>query len=183
MLSSLHHKLTFDEFTLDTVRATLLRGDTELSLRRQSFEVLRYLAQHAGTVVSSDDLIEALWSMKPADPTASVGQCIKEIRRAMGDDARWSSKPSLAAATSSWPRSCLAPLPCGRTRLFQHPRWRPPCRTITPQRVKQSRHLRRQPGVDSGRRQACLPSPFPACSSPVSGCSGRGVMQHPVKAQ
>jgi DNA-binding winged helix-turn-helix (wHTH) protein/tetratricopeptide (TPR) repeat protein len=89
MLSSLHHKLTFDEFTLDTVRATLLRGDTELSLRRQSFEVLRYLAQHAGTVVSSDDLIEALWSTKPADPTASVGQCIKEIRRAMGDDARW----------------------------------------------------------------------------------------------
>ena len=58
-------------------------------MRRQSFEVLRYLAEHAGKVVSSDELIEALWSTKPADHTASVGQCIKEIRRAIGDDARW----------------------------------------------------------------------------------------------
>ena len=30
-----------------------------------------------------------LWSSKPADQNASVGQCIKEIRRATGHDARW----------------------------------------------------------------------------------------------
>ena len=89
MLTSPSHKLSFDEFTLDTARCVLLRGAIELSLRRQSFEVLRYLAEHAGKVVSSDELIAALWSTKPADSTASVGQCIKEIRRAIGDEARW----------------------------------------------------------------------------------------------
>jgi DNA-binding winged helix-turn-helix (wHTH) protein/tetratricopeptide (TPR) repeat protein/TolB-like protein len=89
MLTSPSHKLRFDQFTLDTARCVLLRGEIELSLRRQSFEVLRYLAEHAGKVVSSDELIEALWPTKPADHTASVGQCIKEIRRAIGDDARW----------------------------------------------------------------------------------------------
>lgn len=89
MLTSSSHKLSFDDFTLDTARCVLLRGEIELSLRRQSFEVLRYLAEHAGKVISSDELIDALWPTKPADSTASVGQCIKEIRRAIGDDARW----------------------------------------------------------------------------------------------
>jgi DNA-binding winged helix-turn-helix (wHTH) protein len=89
MLSSPAHKVHFDEFTLDSARCVLLRGASELPLRRQSFEVLRYLAEHVGEVVSSDELIEALWSSRPADNNASVGQCIKEIRRAIGDDARW----------------------------------------------------------------------------------------------
>jgi DNA-binding response OmpR family regulator len=48
MLASPSHKLSFVAFTLDTVRCVLLRGEIELSLRRQSFEVLRYLAEHAG---------------------------------------------------------------------------------------------------------------------------------------
>lgn len=89
MLSSPGRRLVFDAFTLDPVRALLLRGDTELSLRRQSLEVLCYLAEHAGKVVSTDELIGALWRTKPADQTGSVGQCIKEIRRALGNDARW----------------------------------------------------------------------------------------------
>jgi DNA-binding winged helix-turn-helix (wHTH) protein/tetratricopeptide (TPR) repeat protein/TolB-like protein len=66
-----------------------MRGASELPLRRQSFEVLRYLAEHAGKVVSNEELIKAVWLSKPADHTSSVGQCIKEIRRAIGDDARW----------------------------------------------------------------------------------------------
>jgi DNA-binding winged helix-turn-helix (wHTH) protein/TolB-like protein len=65
-----------------------MRGSSELSLRRQSFEVLRYLAEHAGKVVSSDELVQAVWASKPADHTSSVAQCIKEIRRALGE-ARW----------------------------------------------------------------------------------------------
>jgi DNA-binding winged helix-turn-helix (wHTH) protein/tetratricopeptide (TPR) repeat protein len=89
MLTSPSHILRFDNFTLDTVRSVLLRAGSELPLRRQSFEVLRYLAEHVSQVVSSDELIEALWSSKPADRRASVGQCIKEIRRAIGHDARW----------------------------------------------------------------------------------------------
>ena len=89
MLASPSRSLAFGQFTLDTVRCVLLRGVSELPLRRQSFEVLRYLVEHVGRVVSSDELIEALWSSKPADHNASVGQCIKEIRRAIGHDARW----------------------------------------------------------------------------------------------
>src|SRR5215468_8439058 len=89
MPTSSPHFLRFDDFTIDTVRCILLKGATELPLRRQSFAVLRYLADHRGEVVSSDQLIAAVWAVKPADHNSSVAQCIKEIRRALGDNGRW----------------------------------------------------------------------------------------------
>jgi DNA-binding winged helix-turn-helix (wHTH) protein/tetratricopeptide (TPR) repeat protein/TolB-like protein len=89
MLASSRQLLRFDSFTIDPVRGTVRRGDAELVLRRQSFEVLQYLAERAHQVVSSEDLTSAIWTARPADHHASVSQCIREIRRAMGDDARW----------------------------------------------------------------------------------------------
>ena len=74
---------------LSTHSGVVRRGDAELTLRRQSFEVLQYLAERAHQVVSSEDLTSAIWTVTPADHHASVSQCISEIRRAMGDDARW----------------------------------------------------------------------------------------------
>src|ERR1051325_4806208 len=81
--------LRFDVFALDPVRGVLLRDGCEVPLRRQSFEVLRYLAENAGRTVVNDELVQAVWVAKPADHSASVAQCIKEIRRALGEDARW----------------------------------------------------------------------------------------------
>jgi DNA-binding winged helix-turn-helix (wHTH) protein/TolB-like protein len=81
--------LRFDAFTLDLSRAILLKGDEQLALRRQSFEVLRHLAEHAGEVVSAEGLIEAVWPVRPAQPEHSVVQCIRDIRRALGEEARW----------------------------------------------------------------------------------------------
>jgi len=90
MRASPHRLLHFAEFTLDAPRGTLLRGDEELPrLRRQSFEVLRYLAEHPRQVISNDMLVEAVWVAKPSRPEWSVGQCIKEIRQTLGTDGRW----------------------------------------------------------------------------------------------
>ena len=81
--------MRFDVFTLDPARGVLLRDGSEVPLRRQSFDVLRYLAENAGRTVSSDELVQSVWVSRPADTAASVGQCIKELRRALGEDARW----------------------------------------------------------------------------------------------
>src|SRR5262245_15289365 len=89
MFTSSSRILRFDVFTLDAVRSVLLRGGAELPLRQQSFDVLRHLAEHQGKVLSSDELVAAVWTSKPADHNASVAQCIREIRQALGDDARW----------------------------------------------------------------------------------------------
>ena len=62
MLASPHRVLRFDVFTLDLTRRVVLRGDQQLTLRRQSFDVLQYLAEHAGVLISKDDLRQAVWS-------------------------------------------------------------------------------------------------------------------------
>jgi pimeloyl-ACP methyl ester carboxylesterase/DNA-binding winged helix-turn-helix (wHTH) protein len=78
--------LGFDIYTLDLQCCSLLRGRDELQLRPKSFDVLRYLAEHAGRVVSKDELIEAVWTDLIVTED-SVVQCIGDIRAALHDDA------------------------------------------------------------------------------------------------
>ena len=183
MLTSRSHRLIFDEFTFDTFRGVLLRGDIELPLRRQSFEVLRYLAEHAGKAVSSDELIDALWLTRPADHTASVGQCIKEIRRAIGDDARWIIK-TVSGRGYEFMAEVAPSAPLLRPDAVSSTSAAPAAmpEQLADCEVKESRRLRPHPRVHFGERSACLPSFCPACSSPVPGRSGRGGTQRPVKA-
>lgn len=76
--------LRFDAFTLDQSRRAVLRGGEELELRSQSFDVLNHLAEHAGQLVSKQDLFTAIWG-GAARTDDSLVQCIKDIRQALGD--------------------------------------------------------------------------------------------------
>ena len=58
-----------------------------VDLRPQSFAVLRYLAEHAGQLVTKDELMQAVWP-GIAVTEDSLVQCIHEIRRALHDDER-----------------------------------------------------------------------------------------------
>ena len=77
--------LCFERFTLDLQRYALLRGQEEIPLRPKSFDVLRYLAEHAGRLVSKEELIQAIWpSISVTDD--SLVQCITDIRKALSDN-------------------------------------------------------------------------------------------------
>jgi DNA-binding winged helix-turn-helix (wHTH) protein/tetratricopeptide (TPR) repeat protein len=76
--------LRFDAFTLDLSRCALLRGDVVVPLRPQAFDMLRYLAERPGTLVSKDELVKAIWR-KPAVSDDSLVKCIRDIREALGD--------------------------------------------------------------------------------------------------
>ncbi|MEZ5537023.1 MAG: alpha/beta fold hydrolase [Thiolinea sp.] len=56
----------------------------ELSLRPQSLRVLQLLAEHAGEVVSKDEIFAAVWRDVVVSDDSLV-QCIGDIRRALGD--------------------------------------------------------------------------------------------------
>jgi DNA-binding winged helix-turn-helix (wHTH) protein/TolB-like protein/Flp pilus assembly protein TadD len=79
--------VTFGEFTLDIARASLLRGGHEIRLRRQAFDVLRYLVAHRGRVVGKDEILSAIWRNVHVTDDSLV-QCVKEIRAALGDSAQ-----------------------------------------------------------------------------------------------
>ncbi|MGD9599400.1 MAG: winged helix-turn-helix domain-containing protein [Steroidobacteraceae bacterium] len=76
--------LSFGECTLDCARGTLLRNDVEVRLRPQSHAVLRYLAEHAGRLVTRAELFSAVWGHTVVTDD-SLTQCLIEIRRALGD--------------------------------------------------------------------------------------------------
>jgi pimeloyl-ACP methyl ester carboxylesterase/DNA-binding winged helix-turn-helix (wHTH) protein len=78
--------LVFGEFSLDLGRATLLHHGSTVPLTPKALSVLEYLAQHAGRLVTKDEFMDRLW------PGVFVGDaalkvCVREIRRALGDDS------------------------------------------------------------------------------------------------
>jgi TolB-like protein/Tfp pilus assembly protein PilF len=74
-------------FTLDLARGCLRRGGEEVHLRPQSYEVLKYLAEHRGRLVSKNQLIEEVWRGR-AVTDGSVGKCIEEVRESLGGQGR-----------------------------------------------------------------------------------------------
>ena len=79
--------LHFDGYHLDLMRCALLRGGEEVRLRPKSFDVLRYIAERAGRVVTKHELFQAVWPGVSVTDDSLV-QCIKEIRAALCDDRR-----------------------------------------------------------------------------------------------
>ena len=54
-------RLVVGDLTIDPVRHTVRRGSREIPLTAKEYELLLYLAQHAGRVVSRAELMEAIW--------------------------------------------------------------------------------------------------------------------------
>lgn len=74
----------FDAFVLDLSRCILLRDGKEVPLQPQAFDMLCYLAEYPGHLLSKNELLDAVW------PDVTVGEdslvkCIKRIREALGD--------------------------------------------------------------------------------------------------
>lgn len=82
-----HRRYSFGEYTLDVDRGALLTNGAEIKLRPQSFEVLRYLVEHRGRLVSKDELLQTVWG-RTVVTEGSLTQCLVDARRAIGDEAR-----------------------------------------------------------------------------------------------
>jgi DNA-binding winged helix-turn-helix (wHTH) protein/TolB-like protein len=77
--------IRFDRFTLDLRRGTLQSGNHDIQLRPKTFALLKLLAQNSGRLVAKDEIADALWP-NVAVTENSVLQCVKELRRALGED-------------------------------------------------------------------------------------------------
>ncbi len=75
----------FGRFVIDLRRGALFADGTERPLRPKSFALLRHLAGRAGQLVGRDEIMEAVWPGTYVTED-SITQCIRDIRRALGDD-------------------------------------------------------------------------------------------------
>jgi non-specific serine/threonine protein kinase len=79
--------LLFGPFRLDQAERRLLRDDEPLALRPKSFDVLAFLAERAGRLVTKRELLDGVWPETfVSDSVLKV--CVREIREILGDDPR-----------------------------------------------------------------------------------------------
>jgi TolB-like protein/DNA-binding winged helix-turn-helix (wHTH) protein/Tfp pilus assembly protein PilF len=75
---------SFKTFRLDTKNHLLWRNGDRVPVAPKGFDVLAYLVEHAGRVVTQDEMLEALWSETYVNPEV-LRKYILEIRKALGD--------------------------------------------------------------------------------------------------
>ncbi len=75
---------SFKTFRLDTENHLLWRNGNRVPVAPKGFDVLAYLVEHAGRVVTQDEMLEALWSETYVNPEV-LRKYILEIRKALGD--------------------------------------------------------------------------------------------------
>ena len=81
------HALTFGPFVLDPVSGLLARDSVPVPLTPRAMQVLEYLAHRPGRLVTKSELLGAAWGGTYVGDGA-LKVCIREIRKALDDDAR-----------------------------------------------------------------------------------------------
>ena len=76
--------LRFGPFELDRANQSLSRDSREIRLAPKAFAVLLHLADHAGSLITKDDLLDAVWGDIHVTDGA-LKRCVVEIRRALQD--------------------------------------------------------------------------------------------------
>src|SRR4029077_6816445 len=74
----------FQSFRLDTADQCLWRGQERVRIPPKAFDVLRYLVENPGRLVTQDELLEALWPETYVNP-AILRKYILDIRKILGD--------------------------------------------------------------------------------------------------
>jgi DNA-binding winged helix-turn-helix (wHTH) protein len=77
-------ELVFEQFRFDPTNQCLWRGAAMIALTPKSYAVLGCLLARPGELVSKDELLDAVWP-DTAVSDASLKVCVREIRRALGD--------------------------------------------------------------------------------------------------
>ena len=78
------HEIGFAPFRLDCNNRQLWRGEQPLALQPKPLAVLQYLAQHAGRLISKEELLQHVWAGTQVTPKA-LTVCIHAIRATLGD--------------------------------------------------------------------------------------------------
>ncbi len=77
----------FGEYEVDAAGTTLRRQGRHIPVPSQSLALLVLLLRQPGVVVSRDSIREAIWPEVTVDFDVSINSVIRNLRRALGDDA------------------------------------------------------------------------------------------------
>jgi adenylate cyclase len=79
-----HQVFRFEGYLLDLTRGCLRTEDRDIELRPKTFELLRYLVENNGRLVSKDEIFGTVWPNVIVTDD-SIKRCVSELRVALGD--------------------------------------------------------------------------------------------------
>src|SRR6516162_7824149 len=80
---------SFHSFRLDTANQCLWRGQERVAIPPKPYDMLRYLVENPGRLITQDELLEKLWPEIYVNPEL-IRKYILDIRKILGD---WPDKP------------------------------------------------------------------------------------------
>ena len=80
-------RLVAGELVLERISRQVTLAGREVTLTPKATVLLDYLMSHPGELHTRDDLLASLWGIDFATSTRAVDHRVREIRRALGDDA------------------------------------------------------------------------------------------------
>lgn len=79
-------QMALGDVVADFQRLTVTRGVEDLHLTHREFEILRYLAERPGRVVSRGELLREIWGYPDAPTTRSVDNAVARLRKKIEPD-------------------------------------------------------------------------------------------------
>src|SRR5919109_1460919 len=79
--------LLFADVRIDLANECVWRGQEVLHLTPTAFALLRYLAEHAGQLVTKEELLQALWP-ETAVTEGVLTTHVRQLRQALRDDPK-----------------------------------------------------------------------------------------------
>lgn len=99
-------RFLFDDFLLDVGNRSLLRAGSPIELNSRYFDALALLVRARGDLVGKQRFMDEVWG-DTVVTDAALTQCIKDVRRALGDDA---ANPRFVRTVSGHGYKFIAPV-------------------------------------------------------------------------
>lgn len=81
-------RVQLGETTIDFMSRKAFRGTADIALTMREFELLQYLAEHAGRIATREELLKMVWGYEETTLTRTIDSFIARLRRKIEVDAR-----------------------------------------------------------------------------------------------
>lgn len=85
-LGNADHRLMYDDLVIDISRREVRKQDKVLALKPKEFELLQFMAQHRGQVLTREFILEKVWSWEYIGDSRTVDVHIRWLREKIEDD-------------------------------------------------------------------------------------------------
>ncbi|MHB0924343.1 MAG: response regulator [Bellilinea sp.] len=85
-LGNADHQLIYDDLVIDISRREVRKHDKVLALKPKEFELLQFMAQHRGQVLTRELILEKVWSWEYIGDSRTVDVHVRWLREKIEDD-------------------------------------------------------------------------------------------------